>query len=61
LQIADLQVNRADVSLLGQTRRRRNTIGLRNVSALRNHHVTFERMSGPYRFDVECHADVVAD
>ena len=49
LQIADLQVNRADVSLLGQTLRRLNTVERRDVSHFRTHHFTscFQFMSGP--------------
>ncbi len=40
LEIADLQVNRADVSLLRQTRWRSNSIEARSVMHWRTHHFT---------------------
>ena len=63
LEIADLQVNRADVSLLRQTRWRSDSIESRSVIHSRTHHFTpvLECMSGPCRLEVERHFDVVAD
>src|SRR4030095_8340384 len=45
LEIADLKVNRADMSLLRQTYRRRNTLKLRNVPHFSTHRFTSCRLN----------------